>query len=103
VFSPLALESGGKAVARLRRKDRKFMDYGIELLPGDVRLLTVTNAGAHGSIGKIGRGGIQYFEFGTDSVTVWNDWRNALDSAVRPYKYIAGANAPAVPVNSPLW
>lgn len=33
------------------------MDYGIELLPGDVRLLTVTNIGAHGCIGQIGRGG----------------------------------------------
>lgn len=79
------------------------MDYGIELLPGDVRLLTVTNIGAHGCIGQIGRGGIPYFEFGTDSAAVWNDWRQALDAAARPYKYLDGPNAPAVPVNSPRW
>lgn len=78
------------------------MQYGVEVLPQDVHLLN-QSVGAVGQSLMTGRNGAPYYEMGTDDRTVWEDWRAALDRAKRPYKYVAGINQQAVPVNAPSW
>ena len=79
------------------------MDYGVEMLHQDIQLLQLTNVGAYGSMPQVGRGGVQYYELGTDDKDVWDAWIAALDAAARPYKYVTAASPVPVPVNSPQW
>ncbi|MFP3558174.1 hypothetical protein SB861_47045 [Paraburkholderia sp. SIMBA_049] len=66
---------------------RDHMRFRVELLCSDLDLIRISTVG-FAIIGKSGSGGAAYAELSTDSLETATGWRQSLDTARRPYKYI---------------
>ncbi|MFM0540523.1 hypothetical protein PQR06_20760 [Paraburkholderia graminis] len=81
-------------------RQRDYMSFRVELLCADLDLIRASTVN-FGIIGKIGEGNTSYAELSTGKLEVATAWRERLDAAQRPYKYVT--NAGMVKVNNPAW
>lgn len=88
----------GNELAWLRQ--REYMSFRVELLCADLDLIRASTV-SFGIIGKIGEGNAYYAELSTGKLEVATAWRERLDAARRPYKYVT--NAGTMNVNNPAW
>jgi hypothetical protein len=79
---------------------RDYLSFRIELLCSDLDLIRGSTVD-FGIIGKGGAGSARYAELSTRSLETVKGWRQILDAAKRPYKYITGVGSENE--NGPTW
>jgi len=81
-------------------KQREYMSFRVELLCSDLDLIRASSVN-FGIIGKIGEANTYYAELSTGKLETARDWREKLDEAKRPYKYVTSIGT--LRVNDPKW